>query len=347
MEWIQGIEWGPSGVQLQTITSTCQEHLSSISEMKSLVAWRGKAIRARGKTSFSDWRKMNQAELVATAQALGFDYVRCQHTHYIFESGGKSYIVPAGVLLLAMFRPFHGIARFLFAPQGLDNLCMPHGNLKNPEVLFFGSPRSATGMQLHNAQGIVNSLSWMQSFPSGRQMWSSVLEFSKQGQLNLTLPKANIQYFCIGHELSLGPIYIREIRIRLLEAEELPFESFSNHSRLIEFERVLHKLHNPKSILRHPGDTSIPLRNNESKLTDAEWSELKYIVLYRIRENGNVRTRRVMDLILEKLSKGLIWSGVATDESERSMCIAYFARLKADGRWEKAISLLRELRKAV
>jgi|GEM_PF-2870413 Transposase and inactivated derivatives len=352
MEWIQGVEWAPSGVRLQTITSDCNEHFRPVSEMQTLLAWQSEVSKSQGKTSFSDWRRMNQDEVAVVAQTFGFNEVRYDHAHYMFESDGRRYIVPAGVLMSAMFRPFHGIAKYLFAPQGLDNLCMPYGNCKNPEMLFFDSLRAATGIQLHNARGIVNSLSWMHCFPSARQMWCSVLEYAKQGRLDLTLPDTTIQYFSTGHVLASGDTVIQGIRIRLMETHEQPLEQFSSHSKVIEFERIPHKKDPTKSNQgypkktkqRYPIDRNIPLHDGESTLTDSEWEVVK---VFLIRKKSVVRNRdfrRIVNMQLQKLSQGLTWGAVVSENSELYICRKYLNRWKADGRWEEFIQVLTGLR---
>ena len=352
MEWIQGVEWAPSGVRLETITSDCNKHFRPVSEIQTLLAWQGEVSKSQGKTSFSDWRWMSHDEVAAVAQTFGFNEVRCDHAHYMFESDGKRYIVPASVLMSAMFRPFHGIAKYLFAPQGLDSLCMPHGNCKNPEMLFFDTPRAATGIQLHNAQGIVNSLSWMHCFSSGRQMWCSVLEHAKLGRLDLTLPASTIQYRAIGHVLASSDTVICRIHIQRMETHEQPFEQFSNHSRVIEFERILHKLNLKKSNLGYPKeskrlypkDLGIPLRDGESTLADSEWEIVKDYLIRVERVGKNRDFRRIVNMQLQKLSQGLTWCAVVSEDSELYICRQYLARWKADGRWEQFIQALIRLR---
>lgn len=344
MEWIQGVEWAPSGVRLQTITSDCNEHFRPVSEMQTLLAWQSEVSKSQGKTSFSDWRRMNQDEVAVVAQTFGFNEVRYDHAHYKFESDGKRYIVPAGVLMSAMFRPFHGIAKYLFAPQGLDNLCMPYANCENPEMLFFDTPRVATGIQLHNAQGIVNSLSWMHCFSSGRQMWCSVLEHAKRGQLDLTLPAAAIHYYGKGHQLPSGEIIIGELRIRLLEAKEMPFEHFSKHSKIIEFERILHKLDIEKPKQCYPKDLNIPLRDGDSELSDSEWEVIKNDLIRGKTAGMHENLRSILNMQLRKLSQGLRWSSVVSEDSEQYICRKYLIRWRADGRWDQLIQILTTLR---
>lgn len=317
-----------------------------ISELQHVLSLQSRKIRINCKSSFSEWCELTSVEIGDISRKLGFNEVLSNHTHYTFEFEGKRYIVPAATLMSAIFRPFHGMAKYIFSPQGLDNLCMPHGNDSNPEILFFIAARAATGMQVDKAKGILNSLSWMHCFPSGRKMWSSALEHAYQGMLRLTLPKAHIQFLVFGFELSPNEIICSELRIRVLTVEELPFEEFSKHVTLIEFERTLHKSLNPKSKHRYEPDLSIPLRDGQTALTDAEWMQIKNIAFHRKRKIELITRRRIIDLLLQKLSQGVTWSGVTPLRHEHAKGVMYLSAMRADGRWDNMMKLLRELRRA-
>jgi hypothetical protein len=318
-----------------------KEHLRSISELKSMLASNGKLAKVRGNISFADWRELNAGETDALAEELGFPPRRNGQAFYRFEAENKRYIIPAGTLMCAMFRPFHGIAKYLLAPQGLENLCVPYHNCEKPELLFFTYPRTATGMQVEKAEGILNSLSWMHCFPSARQMWGSVREYASQGQLGLKLPIGIVQYAGSGEPLASRDFLIRDFRIQLLKTEEEPFTQFSLHTKAIEFERILHKL---KVIRKYPKDLSIPLRDGDWTLTDEEWAVIRDIVVRKSRAGHLANVRNLVNLQLEKLSQGLPWATVAPNIAEQTNCRKFFRKMESDGRWGNLTTRLRELR---
>lgn len=347
MEWIQGVTWAANGVFLRTVDGNQDELLRPTHDLQSIVAWAETSMtKIRGRTSFSDWRALSPSEVAPLAHELGYPGRLTSQAFYAFQVDRLRYILPAAGLMCAMFRPFHGIAKYLFAPQGLDNLCMPHGNSEKPELMFFVPPRKATGMQTDKAQGIANSLSWMQCFPSARQMWASVLEQAKEGRLDVTLPNGEIEYLGSGRPLASGDVLILELRIRILETTEEPFEPFSLHTRTIEFERILHKREDPRLKRTYPKDPTIPLRNGDWTLTDEEWAAVKGLLVLRARNDDPNQPRRFLNLQLHKLSQGLSWPMVTDCTAEQMACRNNLERVKADGRWEALIAKLTELRAA-
>ena len=189
--------------------------------------------------------------------------------------------MPAGVLMCSMFRPFAGMSKYAFAPQGLDNLCIPSGNEERPEVLFFTSARSSTGMQPENAPGILNSLSWMHAFPSARRMWDSALDHVLTGRLDLSLPKGSFSFY--GRSSPAGDrLLITELHLMLLRTEEEPFPAYSAHTRDIEFERVLHSEDRVTGGTGNPiTKAALPSRAGCYTLDDDEWAQISRIAVAR------------------------------------------------------------------
>lgn len=270
MDWIRGVTWSQSGFLLDTINVEGVERIRPIGELQAVNATSGPKKRVRGRVSFSDLRRLNEDEVDGLSLDLGIASHGSAQAFYALALDGEEIVMPAATLMCAMFRPFHGICRYLFAPQGLDSLCIPQGNDPHPEMLFFQCPRAATGIQPDKAQGILNSLSWMYCFPSARRMTCSALEHAMQGRLDLELPIGDLELCGNAGRLPSGRLLVLEVRIRLLETNEQPFDAFSRHAQVVEFERYLHKLQRPVK-LRHLKDESVPLRAGEWRLTDEEW----------------------------------------------------------------------------
>ena len=343
MDWIQGVKWSPTGFLLETIDVKGVGRIRPISELQGVIATDGPKKRVRGQVRFSDLRRLNQDEVASLSSDLGITSSRAAQAFYALVLDGEEVVMPAATMICAMFRPFHGICRYLFAPQGLDSLCIPQGNIPNPELLFFRCPRAATGMQPNKAQGILNSLSWMYCFPSARRMTCSVLKHAMQGRLDLELPIGDLEFCGYAGLLPSGRRLILELRIRLLKTSEQPFDAFSRHGQVIEFERYLHKLeqwvkpHNLK-------DESVPLRAGTWRLTDEEWQGVQDLVVKQQRDSFAKNARSMMDCLLHKTSQGLSWSDVTADPIRRDRCGRLLRRMQADGRWDEVLRRLRSLR---
>ncbi len=341
MEWICGVIHTPSCYGLRTIDENQRERLLPIGELQSTLACVGNLTKIRGTTSFSNWRELNGTETKALAEELGFTDGCNGQSFYEFNVGRERYLISSGALMCSMFRPFHGIAKYLFAPQGLDNLCTPYGNKEKPEVIFFIPPRTATGMQPDKAEGIINSLSWLHCFPSARRMWCSVVENAGAGQLKLILPKAAIKFNGTVRPLADNRALVCHFRIQLLETCEDPFPGFSSHTNSIEFERLLHK----QDIGHRPGvieaQKSVPKRGGEVILTDEEWSVLKPIVS---RRPTRWNLRPCIDSYLEKMTSGLTWDSLAQHREEVHAHHRTITRMRSDGRWKSLMNELHRLR---
>ncbi len=347
MEWICGVTYMPKGFCLRTVDGNQAEHVRPVKELQAVLADDGdKLTRLRGNTSFADWRELSNEETDALAIELGFPTGCNGQTFYEFKVEDQRYIIPAGVLMCAMFRPFHGIAKYLFAPQGLDNLCIPYGNCEKPELLFFIVLRNSTGIQADKAEGILNSLSWMHCFPSARKMWCSAFLNALDGRLSLTLPNAGLNFSCHAQQLKSNTLLIQAFRIYNCVATEEPIESYSRHTKSIYFERTRNSEASNASRRnrRYPIDSRIPLRNGECKLSDDEWSAIKEHVVINHKRAHLQHIRRFIDCHLQKLSQGITWSKLIDDDNEQALCRKLAARMKADGRWDVLITHLTQLR---
>ena len=217
MQWIDSVIWNVSGYSLQVRTIQNEVSYPPIEELPQIFSDAPDIGRKlRGKTSFDAWRRLDHSEVVSTRDCLGFTSESIGQDFFEFSYCGESYVVPAGVLMCAMFRPFRGLSRYLFAPQGLENLFVPSGNVARPHLQFFIGARTTTGLQPDKAAGVLNCLSWIYCFPSAWLMWSSVLGNTRSGHLALDLPIGSFQFYGRGIPLG-GRTLITDLKLTLLE----------------------------------------------------------------------------------------------------------------------------------
>jgi len=246
-----------------------------------------------------------------------------------------------------VFRPFQGISRYLLSPQGLDNFCIPRTNTATPELSFYVSARGATGMQRDKATGILNSLSWLHCFPSARAMWDSLLVNARTGRLTTMLPEGSFSYYGRGIRVA-EKILITQLNLRLLKTTELPYPCFSNHTRVIEFERVLHKAKQEERHIHLPTKlNSLPSRQGVYTLSDDEWSTISMALDKPARGRRYHPLRVVIDAILHKLGTGLTWEQASPVQVGNTLARKTFSRMRKNGRWEVLLDLLQRHRTSV
>lgn len=344
MQWIDGISWTGSGYYTQVRNRQNEVSLHPIAKLADVL--RSTAERTsnfRLESDFLDWKPLTPSQGSAFQVEMGYPDGRPGQDFYEFSCSGQPYIVPAGVLMCSMFRPFKGIARYLLSPQGLENLFVPSGNEEHPELQFFVSARGSTGLQTDKATGILNALSWMYCFPSAWRMWSSVLPYARAGRLALSLPEGSFK--CYGRSVALkDKSLVTDLRLAILRTTETPLEHYSKHTRIIEFERVLHKeVRNPTTIMVR----TLHSRDGRYGLSDAEWLAVRAELEKPLYSSHRQHAPRVMvDKILDKLGRGITWKAAGDDKKMSELLAKTYARLKADGRLAYLLDYLSTSREA-
>lgn len=304
-------------------------------------------LSCKGQTSLQSWAPLTNDELSAALETLGFSpqcagQLFCQSV-YRFTEGPQTFLIPIGVLICALFRPFSGMSRYLLAPHGLDNLILPLDDSSKPEIRFYESARGNTGLQIDKAEGILNSLSWMYCFPSARHAWNSVLEYARQGRLDMKLPIGSFSFY--GRGIRVGDqVFVTELTIKLLETTEEPYSAYSQHTKVIEFQRISLSERPPTHAITK--ENHLPRRPCEDgySLSDEEW-----LVLQPQMEKANhiprqFSLRTVIDKILYKLGHGISWANVPGPSFSTSLLPRTYSRMQKDGRWEILMNHLQQSR---
>lgn len=304
-------------------------------------------LTCKGQTSLQTWAPLTNDELTATLKTLGFspqgNSQLLGQSVYRFSERKQTFLIPIGVLICALFRPFSGISRYLLAPQGLDNFILPPDNTNKPKILFYESARGNTGLQPDKAEGILNSLSWMYCFPSARRAWNSVLEYARQGRLDMNLPIGNFSF--TGRSISVGnQVLITELTIKLLETIEEPYPAHSEHTKVIEFQRFPHSERSKTHAITK--ENYLPRRPCEGgySLSDEEWQSLQPLMEKASQIPRQFPLRAVIDKILYKLGHGIPWANVPGPSSSMSLYPRTYSRMQKDGRWQILMSHLQQSR---
>lgn len=346
MQWVDGVAWAPGGYKLYTRTKAGTRLVRPVSELQSIVCEpEDRNTRLRGETDFSTWQVLPADEVALIREQLGFPEGAAGQDFYQFSRAGQTFIVPASVLMCAMFRPFHGMARCVFAPQGLENLFVPESNTEQPKLLFFRDVRTSTEIQPHNAEGILNGLSWMYCFPSARNMWSSVLIHARGGGLRMDLPVGKVSFAGRGTMVG-GILFVVELKLEVLRTEENPMPVFSEHAQVIEFRRIRRSKTQPSGKIAVQLD-DLPSRNGDYSLSDEEWAVLKDVMSPTCAPPRQHDQRGMINSILEKLGKGLPWKHLSGSSRDSSPWSKTYHRMRADGRWDSLLAVLQQHRSSV
>lgn len=338
MLWLEGLE-KEFGRFVATVVDDAGSRTSVQVEMISKVVLpiRG-AKRLRVDTSFADWGQATASEYLNGAN-LTFT-IREDHQVFWFEQNSTRYLVPAFVLAKAMFRPFAVLSQYLWRPQGLQELCIPHSQLGS--VHFF---TSLLGTRAKAARSIQQPLSWMSCFPSANESWHSVYANACAGRLAFRLPHAQARIIVRGQSAGAS-FYVDDARIIYVRAMEDPYPFADGH----DITAVFHDVRSTATRIGKPrpiADARLLKRGDAWSTSDQEWAQL--MPLFDTMTAGNQRrrthaTRLMLDGILAKMGTGIAWQKASFETGTWSSAAWFYREWRRDGRWDTACDILARLR---
>ncbi|MDD5175163.1 MAG: hypothetical protein PHQ05_01905 [Sterolibacterium sp.] len=337
MLWIEGIGREGSAYGATVIDENGNREWRPVSALHDIALTAPGVRRKRITTCFSTWMA-GPAE--PFFEALDFK-VRPENMQAVFqvEADNQVFLIPASVLMAALFRPFRKISPYLFRPQGLDDLCFPMKDSEGPPVAFFRSASSMLGSQKERTPALLQPLSWMHCFPSARRMWDSVILAAREGQLGILLPKATVSMVMRVLPFSNYEL-VTDITITVLDAEDDPYAFAENHARTIVFHQ--NAFHAGHGRAKPPIKADVPSRNGIWAMSEKEWGLVRDVVVKKASSRHSPKT--VIDCILEKFGRGISWGDAPAGGTNTSILTATHRQMLKDGRWPKLLGLLQELR---
>lgn len=251
------------------------------------------------------------------------------HSTWSVINGKNRLVVPALVLMRALFRPGRVLMPQLFKPQSLDDVC---GFSKNNGDYYVRLNRNL------NKRGFTNlaPLSWFYCFPTARLAWASVYHAAKDGRLHIELPKASLKVAMRGMKVGCT-IYVTHLGLLQIEALEEPAEFGAGHARQINV--------STQSGKRYRNGKQAPESVPYQKLTDAEWELVAPLLIRKAANRSVLESRSLLDCVLQKLHTGHIWQEIADLNFVpvvRARTALY--RWKADTRLSRIVECLNEKR---
>lgn len=296
--------------------------------------------RRRAEVGFEEWEPASIAEY---AGAFGLSVAKGHaHEAWAFQYNRIRFVVPALVLMRALFRPNHHVLPLLFRPQSLDDTCTYAGPGLHGHIALLGGFRGS--YHTRERASIAEPLSWMYCFPSARAMWASAFGASQEGRLALALPQASARMVLHGR-MHAQNFYATRLAFVSITAQEEPFEFASDHSRIICF-HVMDEAMASGFKRNKTRDDSIGLRDGEHALSEEEWRVVEPIVV-RGGPGFKYDPRAVVDAVLAKQCQGTSWTETTYPPGiqHTTACVA-FCRWQKDGRWQQVLEVLREARGA-
>ncbi len=262
------------------------------------------------------------------------------HRHLVFTFDVNPALtahVPALVLMRAFFKPHYCVLPAIFRPAGLDMISFVGYGQEPPTVVLDGVPeasRFCTQKGTHRERAI----QWCQLSLSARKMTWNVYRNALKGTLGMTLPMGQTRIVLHGVRRG-GDLFVTQAALSqvFVPAED----SLTKSSEQYVFHASVDP--NRKRAASAKG-LSVPARPDGGyEVSDAEWEQLEPELSAGDScggQAGRHSRRRILDLVLLKISSGTPWNRVTTDRKLLSAVKFAFRQWTMDGRLGVALGLL-------
>jgi hypothetical protein len=282
----------------------------------------GSTRRNRETLNFSHFEPADSSKYCA---ATGIDLpVGEPNQHQVFEVrvAKRTFVIPALVLMRALFRPTRYLLPTMFGPQALDRVGWVSQSAGGTS-LFIDAPWGKASRAGRYSDS-VGQLSWMFAHPSSRTMSDSVHTNALKGAIAMSLPDAT----CTGVFYSVGAghkRYVTSCSLHKIQPVDLPIVQLTGlESTVTLVESPV--LHHTGSCRAKPLAMRIPARPDGSMaLSEHEWTLIEPVLKQgRARDTeSELSQRAILDGVLAKLANGTPWR--SSRFAEGTWCNASFA----------------------
>ena len=264
-------------------------------------------------------------------------------SHQVFRLviDDQPFLIPALVLMRALFTPSQFLLDNMFRPSGLDRVC--HLNYVGDIAEIVLHAAWATSRSSKKPEHWKNALGWMTAYPSATVMVDSIHVEAMRGTIGLHAPMGTLNIILSGikpaatflataaNVMSVSPDEAAIIKIKGLEG------TIALHGR-----KLKGTTYGGRSV-----KMDIPRQDDGSTaLTNDEWSAVEPILLSRrlSAQRATSSRRATLDAILAKLSSGESWQRATVNAGHwRTVAHAYEA-WKRRGTFSEVLAVLTEFR---
>lgn len=264
--------------------------------------------------------------------------IAAQHQAWSFVHGRRRYVVPALALIRSLVKTEAGLFPKLFQPQSLDDICSPTSGPNGATVVVHARLRSS---QQRTQNSVVVPLSWLYSFPSARQAWSSVYQNAKQGRIGLSLPSAILTFNVHSmRQAGSANVYVTRLSLQAIEPQEEPLPFARGHERRL---RVSGHSEEPRlSPASGPSAAVESLRPQRYEVADDVWDAVEPIL--RGGRGRKTDNRRKLNTILQVTQTETTWEMAAVmHHLPKTNASTALNRWQRDGRWDRVMETLTRL----
>ncbi|MBN8503352.1 MAG: hypothetical protein J0L58_02675 [Burkholderiales bacterium] len=284
------------------------------------------------KSDLSTWKAVNFDEY-AFGVERGADQTTLAHDAWTFVHKDRRYVVPALVLMRAIVQNDADLLKKLFQAQSLEDICCPvTSDVKSVERIVVSSRLKRASKR--KTPGLSALLSWLYSFPSARRCWASAYLSAKQGRIGLTLPAAALTFSLYGaHFRTSGNVYVTQLSLVDVEANEEPLPFASEHPRQISVRQISSKS-------EEEWEAQLALAS-KLEISEDIWQAVEPILARSKGRGPKADNRKRLGCVLQVISAGSTWSEAARiHKCSVGTAADALSRWKQDGRWSEVTRAL-------
>lgn len=340
MGWATRIEVDGRRLMARVATPHGASELVPLDALAAVGAPEEHSANRRVTTDMRCWSKADTATYLRAFDADANQNDR--HEVFRIEHDDTVVLLPALVLMRAMFRPARYLLQTMFLPHALDSVCHLHTG-RAPASLVMTAHWASPGRASRYAD-VSSALLWMKCFPTAMTMAASVHEFAMRGAIGLQLPDAKCEMLVRG-KLVDGVLHATQATIFEVCALEEPLPFASGLSRRVVFHGKWSGQVNARKTRALP-DNAIPRHSDGSvAVSDEEWRRIEPVVVSRGRHRPvRLDQRQILNGVLTKLAYGIPWAKVPYSVGTWSNAFYAHRTWSSRGAFDRALNILKRTR---
>lgn len=342
MDWVRRIV--TSGGELRAEVEAANNQVSKLvlTELARCGVPTPKAlVRQKLEVRFADFNTCSAHEYLAhfgmCARAADTDL----HQVFEVESDGVRYLVPALVMMRALFRPTEHLLHRMFAPSALERTCRLDCVGEELRVVV-DAPWANLAAVSRNSDW-EGPLRWMMLSPSARRLADSVHQYAMAGLIAMDLPDGQAKVVFAGVR---GPeaVLVTEVRIltvRPSDAPDLPAADWVPRVDYINRDWLAGRNTRDSLLFEVP-----PRDDGGIELSNEEWAVVAPLLAgtRKVNRPYQLCQRAIFDGILGKLATGKSWREATYKVGDWRNAATSYNRWNSRGTFSEAMQALRDMR---
>lgn len=263
--------------------------------------------------------------------------------HQVFEvfSGGLRYLVPALVMMRALFRPTLKLLPLMFAPSALERSCRLE--CAGDEICVVVDSLWTRYAETRHYSDCTGPLRWMMLHPSARRMADSVHQNAMAGLIAVDLPAGHAEVVFAGVQAA-SAVLVTEVRLLTVVPSDVPDLPVANVATRVNF---LDRDWVEGRDMNEPLSIHVPARADGSfELSDEEWAVVSPVLegSRKRRQPYQLCQRAMFDGVLGKLATGKSWRDSTYKVGDWRNAATSYSRWNSRGTFAEAMQALRGMR---